>query len=222
MAGDTFDVNENDRIIAELMSDWEEAPEPGSARVGHVEHHGNDDLPTPVVQTKLSSAGYTYIYDRLTGDRSLTNRNMLPTQMQKRRPDSTAVFMRTDPRLDPKFKAPKRNKLKCRLHLDDPDRGTWDEMGFPTCRKENLVSKYHVNRHMASKHRDELAAINDLEYQREDEDRKEFQRMLMQQAVRTGVPISAVGMEQPKRRQKNPNRVAAGKRTAAKLATGAA
>ena len=222
MPDEALDLEENDRIVAELAEQWAEAPEPGSARVGQIESRGNDDVPMPIVQSKLSSDGYVYIWDRYSGNSSLTNRNMLPVQMRKRFNDGPhkgeLVFQRTDPSLDKGWKAPKRNKLKCRLHQDDEDRQTWDEMGFPVCTKNNLVSPYHQGRHMQSKHKSEWAAIQDMQWQRENDEQKEFQRMLMAQAVKTGVPIAAV-MPQPKRRTpKNPNRVAAGRRTAAKLA----
>lgn len=212
----TSDVEENDSLIAQLMGELEEAPEPGSAKIGAVEHRGNDEIPMPVVQTQLSSAGYVYIYDRYTGDRSVTNRNMLPTQLRKRYIDGPhkgeLVFVKDDPKI-----VSKRNRLKCRLHADDEDRAEWDEMGFPVCTKSNLVSRYHQARHMQSKHRDEWAAIQELAYQRESEDDKEFKRTLMEIASRTGV-APVMNLDAPKRRTKNPNRVAAGRRTAAKLA----
>ena len=225
MADVTLDLEENDKIIAELAQQWTEAAEPGSAKVGSVESRGNDDSPMPIVQSKLTSAGYVYVWDRYSGDSSLVNRNMLPVQLRKRYisgPHKGEVaFQRTDPALDKGWTKPKRNRLKCRLHQTDEERGTWDEMGFPLCIKDNLVSPYHQGRHMQSKHKSEWAAILDMRDNREAAEQKEFQRMLMEQAVRTGTPIAAV-MPRPARRTKNPNRVAAGKRVAAKLATGAA
>ena len=223
MADVTLDLEENDKIIAELAQQWTEASEPGSAKVGTVESRGNDDSPMPIVQSKLSSAGYVYVWDRYSGDSSLVNRNMLPVQIRKRYIDGPHkgefAFQRTDPALEPNWVKPKRNRLKCKLHADDPERETWDEMGFPVCTKWNLVSPYHVGRHMQRAHKSEWAAIVDMRDNREAAEQKEFQRMLMEQAVRTGTPIATV-MTKP-RRTKNPNRVAAGKRVAAQLAAGA-
>ena len=216
MPDEALDLEENDRIVAELAEQWAEAPEPGSARVGQIESRGNDDVPMPIVQSKLSSAGYVYIWDRFSGDRSLTNRNMLPVQMKKRYTDGPhkgeQVFSRTDPALSPSWKPLKRRQLKCRLHMEDEERDTWDEMGFPVCSKSNLVSLFHVGRHMQRAHKDEYAAIQEMRERREQDEQREFQRMIMAQAAKSGVTLPTT------RRTKNPNRVAAGKRVAAQLA----
>ena len=221
MAETALDLEENDSIVAELAKQWSEAPEPGSAKVGAVESRGTDEAPMPIVQSKISSAGYVYIWDRFNGDRSLTNRNMLPVQLKKRFNDGPhkgeLVFQRTDPALSPGWSMPKQRMLKCRLHADDEERAMWDQMGFPVCVKDNLVSPYHVGRHMQRTHKEEWAAMQDMKEQREADEQKEFQRMMMAQAAKMGVPLAAVMPPTP-RRAKNPNRVAAGKRVAAQLA----
>ena len=37
MPDEALDLEENDRIVAELAEQWAEAPEPGSARVGQID-----------------------------------------------------------------------------------------------------------------------------------------------------------------------------------------
>lgn len=214
---------ENARVIAEIQKGLTEAPEPGTAKVGHVEHQGNNEAPAPIIQTTVSSAGYVYIWDRYSGDRSLTNRNMLSTQLKKKHSDGPHkgefAFTTADPHI-----STKRNRLKCRLHADDEERPLWDQMGFAVCPKSNLVSIFHRDRHMRSKHKDEWAAIQDAEYRRRDDEEKEFRRTLMEQVARgggTNIPMAMVEALLT-RRAKNPNRVAAGKATAAKLRVGVA
>ena len=107
-----------------------------------------DAFPIDVQVASLESAGYVYVYDTENGERSVVNRNMLESQLQKMRPDDTRYFTTVKPNIEPK-----RGTLKCLLHSDDPDRGQYDIWGFATCNKSNLISEFQVNRHVQIRHR---------------------------------------------------------------------
>ncbi len=156
---------ENDKaLLEELLSKAEKAAEPGSlSKNKQVE---TKDLAAAV--SSIESAGYSFIYDTQTGERSLTNNNMLRTQLGKKRPDGAAFFTTIDPQIPLK-----RGVFKCLLHPENPNREHYDEMGLATCKKSNLNSVYQVKRHMQKRHKDEWAVMEDERLTTEkDKDRK--------------------------------------------------
>ncbi len=156
-------IQENTAIIEEMLRKAEKADEPGELSRNRLIHSGDEELPAPMVATALKSAGYTYIYNRKTGERSITNNNMLPTQLKKKNEDGSYVFTLSKP----EFK-PKRGTLKCMLHAEDPNRAHYDELGFPTCKKSNLVSPFQVSMHMQKRHKAEWAALQQEKKEKED------------------------------------------------------
>ncbi len=144
----------NQRIIEEMMA-AQKAPEPGSADSAII-HKGDAEIPMPLMKTYLTSAGYSYIWDSKTGERSLTNNNMLPTQLKKLRLDKTRVFTVFDPHI-----TPKRGVFKCMLHPEAPNREYYEGLGFTACPKSNLTSKFQVNRHMQKRHPMEWATVEE-------------------------------------------------------------
>ena len=69
---------------------------------------------------ELQSAGYVYVYDNRTGDRSVVNRNMLEQQLGKRREDGTYAFTTTKPEFERQY-----GGLKCLLHMQKRHRREW-------------------------------------------------------------------------------------------------
>ena len=116
------------------------------------------ELEVEMSPTQLKSAGYVYIYDTKTHERSLCNRNMLLHNLKKKRPDGSMVFTTLKPKV-----GPKRGHLKCMLHPDEPNRYHYDDLGLATCLKSNLTSPYQVKRHMQKRHKDEYATIKEEE-----------------------------------------------------------
>ena len=170
-----------EKMTVELIEEAEPAPEPGSFNRRQVIHSPSDTFPIDVQVASLESAGYVYVYDTETGERSVINRNMLETQLSKLRPDGTRFFTTVKPAFEPV-----KGTLKCLLHKDDPDRGQYDIWGFPTCNKSNLISEFQVNRHVQIRHRMEWQTIyeererQEKEQDRQDrEDERRFQRELL-------------------------------------------
>lgn len=140
-----------------------------------IESNTEGILQTP---TKLTSAGYSYIYDTITGDRSKTNNNMLPAQLRKKRPDGSLRFTTVKPNF-----IPSGGTLKCNLHKDNPNREIYNDMGLPVCKKHNLTSPFQVKRHMQKRHPMEWAAIEDMRISREKQEDREFQRSIIGMAT---------------------------------------
>ena len=171
----------DNRMAVELMEEAEPAPEPGNFDRRKVIHSPSDAFPLDMQVASLESAGYVYVYDTENGERSVVNRNMLETQLQKLREDGTRYFTTVKPDVEPK-----RGTLKCLLHQDDPSRGQYDIWGVPTCNKSNLISEFQVNRHVQIRHRMEWQTIyeererQEKEQDRQDrEDERRFQRELL-------------------------------------------
>jgi hypothetical protein len=152
--------------IEEQIRDAEVAPE------SKVRLDSQEPL-TEMSPTKMQSAGYVYIYDTRTNERSVCNRNMLTAQLKKARPDGSLVFTTRKPRV-----GPQRGTLKCMLHVDDPNRAHYDALGLAVCPKATLASPYQVQRHMQKRHKMEWATI------KEETDREEKARNIkMQEAI---------------------------------------
>ena len=141
-----------EQSIHEMLRDAEVAEEPGDIKAGQVV--GNSGGMT-MTALELQSAGYVYVYDNRTRDRSMVNLNMLEQQLQKTREDGTYVFTTQKPEFERYY-----GELKCLLHADDPNRDEYDRMGLPRCNKANLVAQHDLKMHMEKRHRREWASID--------------------------------------------------------------
>lgn len=171
-------MEDNEKLLEEIMRDAEVAGEPGELAKKQVLHKGDDEMPSPMITAELKSAGYVYIYDTRTGDRSKCNRNMLVQHLKKKRDDGSTVFTTKNPGI-----TPKKGTFKCMLHPDDPNRKHYDELGLPTCRKDNLNSRFQVMRHMQKRHKLEWQTIEQERIDAEKQEEKEFRRQLVGRAV---------------------------------------
>ena len=175
--------SQNQEFIDEMLRSADIAEEPGEMAKNRVVNVGGDDT-LPMVATKLTSAGYVYIYDTRTHEPSLTNRNMLPTQLRKVRDDGSYVFTTKKPK-----EAPFKGNLKCMLHPDNPERAHYDELGLATCRKSNLTAPFHVMRHMQTRHKMEWAIIEKESKDIKDAEDRAYQRAVLEMAAgRVGKP----------------------------------
>jgi hypothetical protein len=147
---------EDSRSILEQMLDVAEnnTNEPGTLSVDQVLHAGDEILPAPMAVQEVSSAGWTNVWDTLTGERSHTNNNMLATQLSKKREDGTRVFTTAKPDIEPL-----RGDLKCYLHPEASGREEWNRYGFAECPKSNLRNEHERTTHMAHRHKSEWAEI---------------------------------------------------------------
>ena len=168
-------MEEDNKLVEEMMA-AKAAPEPGTQ--DKVIQKGDDESPRMTIKW-ISSAGYVWVWDNRTGECSKINRNMLETQLRKKRPDGSRVFTTIDPKIPVKG-----GILKCMLHDKDPNRKHYDELGLPTCRKENLTSPYQVRRHMEKRHPQEWAAIKEETDRKEKEQERKLRETLLETAVK--------------------------------------
>jgi hypothetical protein len=165
-----------EQILAQMEA-AEKAPDPNATTSGvnAIVHSGdeNSEIPIQMRVAALKSAGYTYVYHRVTGERSLVNRNMLPAQLRKPLPPDEGrragepAFSITRPAVPPR-----RGTITCLLHPEGERRAEFDAMGLPTCRKATITSEFQLRSHMKSKHPSSWKAIEEKrERQEKDEDR---------------------------------------------------
>uniref|UniRef100_A0A6M3K1N7 Uncharacterized protein n=1 Tax=viral metagenome TaxID=1070528 RepID=A0A6M3K1N7_9ZZZZ len=171
----TTDTQTNDTLIEEMIRDAEKAPEPGV--MDKVLHRGNEGQPAPMTLSELTSAGWVYIYEVQTGERSKCNRNMLPQLLKVKNKDNTPRFTTAKP-VNPPFPV-KVGHFKCKLHSDDPDRARYDELALPTCRKSNLTSLFMVTQHMKKRHPQEWQTIDGERIDRERREDREIQQAVL-------------------------------------------
>ena len=172
------------QYIEELMEQVEEAQEPGDLLRDQVLHQETEEVPLKVEIASIDSAGYVYIYNTQTGDRSVTNRNMLQDQLKKTFEDGSRVFTTIKPDIEPPV-----GTYKCLLHPSQPERAHYDSLGLAVCYKANLTSEYQVQRHMG-RHRMEWATISEERERAEREEERAFQRRLMELMAQNANPAT--------------------------------
>ncbi len=154
------------------------APEPGDFHVRDVIHKGDEQNPMPIVASSLQSAGYVFIYDLRTGDRSVTSRNLLHAQTTKLDSEGHRMFTTVPPKAQPA-----RQTYKCLLHPESETRSRYDELGFGTCRKANLRSPLDLELHMRHRHKTEWETIEKERKDKQAEEDRELQRAFIQAAM---------------------------------------
>ena len=178
-------VQENEEVLALLEGQKE--LEPGNPLGEGIEHSKDSELSSTV--SAVTSAGYVTVFDRVTGDPSVVNRNMLPTQLRTRHPEThSLVFTLIDPGI-----RPPQGTFKCMLHKDAPERSSFNDLGLATCKKANLKTAYQQTRHMTRRHKDEWAVIQDIKARAQDaewktrqEEDRQFQRMILDKLTTGG------------------------------------
>ena len=167
---------DNDTKIEEMARKSDVAEEPGAALLDDVIQKGDVETPS-TGGMKITSAGYTWVYDTKTGVPSKINNNNLMAVLRKKWSDDSYVFG-IKQTVKPKF-----GEFKCLLHSNDPNRSHYDDIGLAICPKDNLASPYQVRRHMLKKHKTEWDAIEQERIDTEKKEDREFQRMLISKAT---------------------------------------
>ena len=158
-----------------LLRGTERAEEPG-LDLDKIIQKGTDDKPE-IGAMKVTSAGYTVVYDTRTGVDSTINNNNLPAILRKKRLDESYIFSLKQ------MVKPKVGTYKCLLHRDDPNRGHYNDIGLAVCSKDNLASSYQVMRHMQKSHKTEWGAIDQERKDTEKKEDRDFQKTLMSRVV---------------------------------------
>ena len=166
----------NNPAIEEMMRDAEMADEPGDLKAGKVISATAD---MTMSTSELQSAGYVYVYDNRTGDRSVVNRNMLQQQLEKRREDGSFAFSTRKP----EGVEPATGTLKCFLHEDDPNREKYDRMGIVRCRKSNFFTELDRERHLRFRHPRAWATL-ESERTRGERDAERLERIALTETIR--------------------------------------
>jgi len=169
-------------LIVEMLRDAEKTELPSELTKEPVIHRGDADLPAPMVVSRVTNAGYVWVWDSRTYERIPILSYMLPSKMRQRREDGSYRFTTNDP-----HKLPQRGTYKCLLHKDAPDRAHYNELGFRVCKKDNLNNRYEVTQHMRHKHPAEWAAIEDERKERERKEDRELQRLILDKATEKSI-----------------------------------
>ena len=169
--------SENDILIEQMLRDAQRAPEPGGGE-DKIVSKGDEDTPLMVI-TELKSANYVYIYETKTGEASVANRNMLPMLLTIKNPNGANRFTTIRPSV-----TPVRGTLICLLHLDNPSRKHYTELGLPVCRKSNLTSPYMVMQHVKKRHPSAWATIELERTEKERQEDRALQRLMIQSATK--------------------------------------
>jgi len=166
----------NEPAIEEMMRDAEMADEPGDMKAGAVISATAD---MTMSTAELQSAGYVYVYDTRTADRSVVNRNMLQQQLEKRRVDGSFAFSTRKPEgIEPLV-----GTIKCFLHEDDPNREKYDKMGLIRCIKSDFLNEMDRENHLRRRHPRAYATLEN-ERTRDERDAERLERIALTETIR--------------------------------------
>ena len=183
--GDTPKLDpEREALIQEMLRDAQKTNLSGDFEANPVIHRGDSDVPAPMVVNKITNAGYVFVWDSRTYRKAPVLYYMLPQVLRQRREDGSYRWTITDP-----GKEPKHGTFKCLLHRDEPNRKHYDELGFRTCKKENITNPHQVTLHMKSKHKAEWAGIEEERKERERQEDRKLQQMMVETITGKQVPI---------------------------------
>ena len=179
---------ERESLIQEMLRDAKKTDLSSSLDKEPVIHRGDAELPAPMVRSKITSAGYVFVYDTRTFQKAPVLYYMLPQILRTRRQDGSYRWTVNDP-----GKEPRRGQFKCQLHKDNPNRAHYDTLGFRVCPKDNLANPYEVRRHMQLKHKAEWAAIEEARKEQERQDDRKLQQLMVETvAGKTIKPVEEV------------------------------
>ena len=169
----TDTLQDNESLIAEALRDAKLVDVPSELKKEPVLHRGDEELDAPMTVKELTSAGYVYVWDSRTYKRAPVLYYMLASILRRRRDDGSFIWTTNDP-----HKRPKMGTMKCLLHKGSPNRKEYDEMGFRTCKKSNIINAFEVKQHMLKKHPKEWNAIEDQRKEKERQEDRSFQKTL--------------------------------------------
>ena len=169
-------TTQNDVALEEMLRDAEDAAEPGDMVSGQIISQNGEMTMTT---SQLQSAGWVYVYDTRTADRSVVNRNMLPQQLQKLRPDGSYVFSTRKPEGIEIIVG----DLDCFLHADDPNREKYNRMGLVTCIKIGFLNELDRANHMRYRHPRAYATLEN-ERVREDREAERQERLALTESIK--------------------------------------
>lgn len=167
-----------DTLIEEMLRDAKKVELPSELTKNPIIHRGDDSLEAPMVVKEVSGSGYVYVWDTRTFERTPVLYYMLGKVLRRRRQDGSYRFTTRDP-----GKKPERGTIKCLLHPDSPDRKHYDELGFRICKKSNITNDYQLKQHMKKKHKEEWAAIEAEQKERERQEDRQLQQALLRGRV---------------------------------------
>ncbi len=185
MATGTPDVivdADRENLIAEMLRDAKPTELSGDLVKNPVIDDGKS-TGAPVVVHEISGAGYVYVWDSRTFEKVPVLYYRIGQVLRKKRPDGSYMFTVRDP-----GQLPKRGEIKCMLHPESADRKHFDELGFRTCAKKNIINNYELRRHMQMKHPQEFKAINEEKETRQKDEDRALQQALVKAMTERAVP----------------------------------
>ncbi len=171
---DSQQEQQNEALIEEMLQDAKKTEIPSDLTTNPIIHRGDETLQVPMTVKEISSAGYIPIWDTRTYEKAPVLYYMAPAKLRQIRPDGSRRFTTVDP-----GKLPKRGTIKCMLHAEGENRGHYDTLGFRVCRKSNITNPYQLKQHMIKKHPQEWAAIEEERKERERQEDRALQRLLL-------------------------------------------
>lgn len=178
---DTLTTDEHEAMIQEMLARAPKTELEGDLTKNPVLQRGDSESAPTMVVHEISSAGYIYLFETDTGDRVPCLYYMAGQKLRSKFKDGPNMGKYRFSTVAPKVRR-KRGTFKCLLHTESPDRGHYDDLGFKTCPKSNITNQYQLTQHMRLRHKQEWAAIEEERYQRERQEDRALQRLVLEQA----------------------------------------
>ena len=180
------DTQNNEALIEEMLRGADKANLPSDLTNNPVINKGDATLEAPMTVKEITEAGRVWIWDTRTYQRAPCLGYMLTTKLRFKREDGSFRWTTRDP-----GKLPMRGSVRCLLHPDSENREHFNELGFRVCKKDNVTNPYQLKQHMIKKHPQEWAAIEEEKRERERQEDRELQKLLLsRQAEKPPVYVS--------------------------------
>ncbi len=184
----------NEVLIEEMLRGADKADLPSDLTNNPVINRGDATLEAPMTVKEITDAGRVWIWDTRTYLRAPCLGYMLTTKLHFKREDGSFRWTTRDP-----GKKPTRGSVKCLLHPETENREHFNELGFRICKKDNVTNPYQLKQHMIKKHPQEWAAIEEEKRERERQEDRELQKLLLsRQAEKPPVYVSAKDKQKEK------------------------
>ena len=144
---------EGGMAVEEMLANAQDATVSTTSDASPALQKETDDQPG-MKATRVSGAGYKWLWDTRTFERFPILYYMVPSKLKEKRPDGSRRFTSEQP-----AGIPIKGTLKCWLHAESPLREHYDKIGLRVCRKSNLTNQYQVEQHCKKKHPQEYAVI---------------------------------------------------------------
>ncbi len=146
-----------------------------------------DQIQQQMSKLNVTDAGYTIVYDQISGRPSNVNNNWLRATLKVLRLNENTGKLERAFRLKPPKEMPPPPSYPGWFHPDSPEHSTYRKMGIKPCKKM-LISEFDAEQHTRNKHRRQYDTVKDMLDREEKKEDRAFRKMMMERMSAAAAP----------------------------------